>query len=66
MCDNVMQIARLRCPDCRNVVMVPACWGCGLLPDAAVQAAFLIEHARDMPLLHPTLLPDHHMTGRPA
>ncbi len=71
MCRDVMSVARARCPDCRAVLEVPYVW-CGEHPDggdfldpAAAQAQ-LVAHALEMPILHPTVLPEHHLTRRPA
>lgn len=70
MCRDVMSAVRARCPDCRAVIEMPYNW-CpapehgGFLDEAAANAQ-LMEHARQMPILHPTLLPEHHLTRRPA
>lgn len=70
MCDNRMSVARARCPDCKAILLVPYNW-CphparrGFLDDD-LAARILIEHARQMPVLHPTLLPAHHLMRRPA
>lgn len=70
MCDNVMSVAQARCPDCKAVLMVPYNW-CpdprfrGFYDERAA-ARLLVAHAREMPLLHPTILPEHHALRRPA
>jgi hypothetical protein len=74
MCHDVMSAARARCPDCRQPVDVPYSWcedNRGFLDqrgrlDDAFAYQLLIEHARRVPILHPTLLPEHHMMRRPA
>jgi hypothetical protein len=74
MCNDFMSVARARCPDCREVIEVPYSWcveNRGFLDlkgrlDDAFAHQLLHEHARRMPILHPTLLPDQHLTRRPA
>ena len=70
MCRNVMSTARSRCPDCQEIVEVPYNWCedpdyCGFVDEAAAHAQ-LVEHARRAPILHPTVLPEHHLLRRPA
>lgn len=71
-CDLVMSTARVRCPDCQAIVQVPYSWcpvptHSGFGDDLGrVASAGLVAHALDMPVLHPTLLPEHHAIRRPA
>jgi hypothetical protein len=70
MCDNVMSAARTRCPDCGQVLLVPFNWCTDPefrgFPDERLAAQILREHAEEMPILHPTVLPEHHLMRRPA
>jgi hypothetical protein len=68
MCDNVMSAARARCPDCGEIMQVPYNW-CPDRPghpDERLAADILRRHAEQMPILHPTLLAEHHLMRRPA
>lgn len=62
---QVMSVKRLRCVDCRAVIWVPYEFGHipGLI-DGRAAARTVLDHARAMPLLHPTLLPEHHALRR--
>jgi hypothetical protein len=70
MCDNVMSAARARCPDCLEVFQVPYNWCSNPEfrghPDERLAQDILMRHAEQMPILHPTLLPEHHLMRRPA
>lgn len=60
MCTDVLQVTRVRCPDCKDVVHVWSCFDCGIVPNEIERAAFLLEHAEQRPILHLTLLPALH------
>lgn len=74
MCSDVMSTVRARCPDCGEVLEVPYSW-CednrgfvdlkGRLDDGFAEQ-LLREHAEQKPILHPTVLAEHHMMRRPA
>jgi hypothetical protein len=70
MCEDMMSAAYVRCPDCQQRLEMPVTW-CrehlyGGIVDERLGPRILLEHARRMPLLHPTVLPEHHLTRRPA
>jgi hypothetical protein len=68
MCVDVMSAIRLRCPDCRALLQMPCtfCPGSHLhaIVDKRLVARLLLEHAHQAPILHPTVLAEHHLTGR--
>lgn len=65
---QVKSVKRVLCVDCRAPIWVPYEFGCDApgMVDGRAAARSVLEHARAMPLLHPTLLPEHHALRRPA
>jgi hypothetical protein len=56
-----MSVTITHCPDCRTQLWISHDWD---LDDGCLTrrvAAVLVDHAREMPILHPTLLPDQHL-----
>lgn len=62
MCNEFMSVARARCPDCREILIVPYDWCAQEFTAPALVADMLAAHARLMPVLHPTVLGDAHLT----
>lgn len=67
---QVCSAIRVRCVDCREVVCLAPFefnpyFGQGLL-DPRDTARRLAAHAREKPILHPTIMCEHHGTGRTA
>lgn len=56
----------LRCVDCTAPIVAAYDYTARALVDPIDTARRIAAHAREMPLLHPTLLPDHHSLRRPA